>query len=211
MNREQRITQRLHEARKRQRTMTFLIPNSSFLIALLIALCSLLFANCVSQYKVVVNFSPALRDHFTQFPTIEVDIAALTDGEANELKQAGVEKYFAPDSGFRERFQSQTAFYYREEQHTYVLPSRAPVWQAWKLKDAANVLVIASLPPEASISPGADPRYLVVKMAKSFVLARTLNVMVEPRRVVQLSSSAAKALGNEASAPVTVEQWMEKR
>jgi len=148
---------------------------------------AVLCTSCVSQYKVTVNFSPELKEYFTEFPTIEVDIAAITDSEANELKQAGVENYFAPGSGLRERFQSRTAFFYQEEQGGFVLASRDPVWQSWLLKEPTSILVIASLPPGPSTSPEADPRYMVVKMAKSYILARNLKILVEPERIVKLN------------------------
>jgi hypothetical protein len=176
-----------------------------------IILCSLL-TSCVSQYKVVVDFSPILRDHFTEYPTIEVDIAAVTDSEADEVKQMGVEKYFAPDSGIRERLQSQTCFFYREEQNTYVLPSRAPVWQSWLLKEPANILVIASLPHDPSMTPQAEPRYLLVKMKKSFILARTINILVEPKKVIRLAKAYSASSKKKSDEPaVVVEQWVETR
>ncbi|MDR2500785.1 MAG: hypothetical protein LBD37_06885 [Treponema sp.] len=168
------------------------------------ALCS----GCVTQYKVTVEFSPLLRDHFTEYPTIEVDIAAVTDGEADEVKQAGVEKYFSPDSGFRSRLQSQTCFFSQEDQAAFVLPSRAPVWRQWRLKNPANILVIASLPQDGAMTPQADPRYLLVKMKRSYILARTLAVLVEPKKIIQLSRSQAKAKTNK---PQTAEQWIEER
>jgi hypothetical protein len=174
----------------------------------------LLCAGCVSQYKVVVDFSPALQSHFSTYPTIEVDVAAVSDGEANEVKQAGVETYFAPDSGLRERLRSQTCFFSREGVARYVLPSRAPVWQEWKLKDPANILVVASLPPDPSMSPDADPRQLLVAIKKSVVLARTLYVLVEPQKVVQVSRSRAKAQAQEnprVEDTLAYEQWVESR
>ena len=170
----------------------------------------LLCSGCVSQYKVAVDFSPALRDHFREIPTSEVDIAAVTDGEADEVKQAGVEKYFSPDSGIREKLQSQTCFFYREEQKTFVLPSRAPVWQEWLLKKPTNILVVASLPHDPSITPQADPRYLVIKMKKSFVLARTIYILVEPRKVIQISRARSKAK-SERDTTRSSEQWVEPR
>jgi hypothetical protein len=169
---------------------------------------ALVCSGCVSQYKVVVEFSPALREHFTEYPTIEVDIAAITDGEASEVKQAGVEKYFAPDSGIRERLQSQTCFFSREEQKTFVLPSRAPVWQNWRLKKPANILIIASLPHDPSITPEADPRYLVVKMKGSYIVARTINILVEPKKVLSISRPSS---GSKAAGPQGPEQWVESR
>jgi hypothetical protein len=176
-----------------------------FLMPLIVGV---LCCGCVSQYKVVVEFSPELRAYFTEFPTIEVDIAAVTDGEADEVKQMGVEKYFAPNSGIRERLQSQTCFFYREEQNTFVLPSRAPVWQGWMIKKPANVLIIAGLPHDPAMSAEADPRYLIVKMTRSYVLARTINIMVEPKKIIRLAKPSSKT---KDSKTVVVEQWVESR
>jgi hypothetical protein len=172
-------------------------------------LSALFLSGCVSQYKVVVDFSSSLRDHFVEFPTIEIDIAAITDEEAAEVKQAGVEKYFAPNSGIRERLQAQTCYFYREERKTFVLPSRAPIWQQWKLKKPANVLVIASLPQDTPAAPAADPRYMLVKMAKSFVAARTINILVEPNKITRTKKPSSQIKTGES--PVITEQWIESR
>jgi outer membrane lipoprotein-sorting protein len=178
-------------------------------LRLLVFLClGLAYSGCVSQYKVVVEFSPSLQGHFTDFPTIEVDIAAVTDSEADEVKQAGIEKYFAPDSGMRERLLSQTCFFSREDNSSFVLPSRAQVWQSWLLKEPTNILVIASLPHDPSISAGSDPRQLLVKMKKSYVFARTIYILVEPRKVIQSTRSRSKSKSDK---PETYDQWVEPR
>jgi hypothetical protein len=178
----------------------------------LLAVAGMLCAGCVSQYKVRVDFSPELNAYFHEIPTIEVDIAAVTDSEANEVKQAGVEKYFAPNSGFRERFQSQTCFFSREDNASFVLPSRSPIWHPWLNNDPSGILVIASLPHDPSMNPQSDPRYLLVKMKRSYILARTINILVEPQQIVRLThrfsapSKAAKTRKSEES-----EQWVEVR
>jgi len=178
-------------------------------VKIFILLSSFLICSCVSQYKVVVDFSPTFKEYFTEIPTIEVDIAAVTDSEVDEVKQAGVEKYFAPDSGIREKLQSQTCFFYREEQNTFILPSRAPIWQSWNLKDPTTVLVIASLPHDPSMTPQADPRYVTVKMAKSYVLARTINILVEPKKVIRLAQAYSKTKTKKDKATPAAEQWVE--
>jgi hypothetical protein len=167
----------------------------------------LLCSGCVSQYKIVVDFAPSLQEFFTAYPTIEVDIAAVTDGEADEVRQAGVEAYFAPNSGIRDRLQSQTCFFSREESGSFVLPSRAPVWQDWLLKDPANILVIASLPYDPAITPGSDPRLLVIKMTESYVFARTLYVLVEPKKVIQRSQPRSSSTEDTPAS----EQYVESR
>ncbi len=165
-------------------------------------------AGCVSQYKVVVEFSPGLQEYFTEYPTLEVDIVAVTEDEVNEVKQVGVEKYFAPDSGFRERLQSQICFFSREDAARFVLPSRAQIWKDWRLKKPDTILVIASLPYDSSMSPEADPRLLVVKMKNSYVFARTLYVLVEPKKVVRISRPQTESPTENVQA---YDQWVEPR
>lgn len=176
-----------------------------------LALLSVICAGCVSQYKVRVDFSPELQAYFNEIPTIEVDIAAVTDDESGEVKQAGVEKYFAPNGGFRERFKSQTCFFSREEDSGFVLPSRAPVWWSWQSKTPANILIIASLPHDPAMSPQSDPRYLVVKMKRSFILARTINILVDPKQIVRLSKPPSKSLKSKRGKVQESEQWVEVR
>ncbi|MFP3040550.1 hypothetical protein LQZ19_01900 [Treponema primitia] len=168
----------------------------------------LLFSGCVSQYKVVVGFSPQLQEYFNEYPTIEVDIAAVTEGEAAEVKQEGVEKYFAPGGGLRERLRSQTCFFYRENNGLFVLSSRAPVWREWALKKPENVLVIASLPYDSAMSKDADPRLVLVKMKQTYVLAKTLYFLVEPQKVVQASKISGSAEEGKAASSG---QWIEVR
>jgi len=176
----------------------------------LLAFAAVLLAGCVTQYRVVVDFSPTLREHFGEFPTIEVDIAAVTESEANEVREMGVETYFAPGGGIRERLQVQTCFFYREQQYSFMLPSRAPVWWAWRLRNPDYILVIASLPPAPSMTARDDPRLLTVRMVRSFVFARTINILVEPQRITQVAreSRASRTRGERSPA---VEQWVETR
>ena len=169
---------------------------------------ALAFTGCVSQYKVVVDFSPILRDHFIEYPTIEVDIAAVTEAEADEVKQMGVENYFAPGSGIRSRLQSQTVFFYREELHSFLLPSRAPIWNSWLQKKPDTILVIASLPHDPSMTAQADPRYLTVPMARSYIFARSIYIWVEPKRITRVTRAATKK-GDAQS--TSSQQWVETR
>jgi hypothetical protein len=181
-------------------------------LRLLLFLClGFLCSGCVSQYKVVVDFSPSLQGYFTALPTIEVDIAAVTDSEAGEVKQLGVEKYFAPDAGMRERLLSQTCFFSREDSSSFVLPSRAPVWLNWKLIEPTTIMVIASLPYDPSMTPESDPRQLLVKMKKSFGFARTLYVLVEPKKVIQSTRSRSRTKSKQEDKTETYDQWVEPR
>jgi hypothetical protein len=174
---------------------------------LLIFAMAILCSACVSQYKVVVTFSPSLQGYFTEYPTIELDIAAVSDSEAGEVKQMGVENYFAPDSGIREQLQGQTCFFSREEDVRFILPSRAPVWFSWLLKKPTSLLVIGSLPHDSTMTATVEPRVLLVNMKKSYVFARTVYILVEPKKITQISRSQSKSKDKTQ----TYEQWVETR
>ena len=174
----------------------------------LFILLALFFTGCVSQQKVVVDFSPTLRGYFHEYPTIEVDIAAITDAEADEIKQMGVEEYFAPGNGIRGRLETQTVYFYREEIHSFVLPSRAPIWFRWNQKKPTTIIVIASLPHDPSMSASADPRYLTIPISKSVVFARSAYIWVEPKRIVRVSRATSKKGESETT---QADQWVEIR
>ena len=158
-----------------------------FLLVVFGALCT----GCAGTYRVGVEFLPVLRDHFIEYPTIEVDIAAVTEKEADEVRQMGVEKYFAPNSGIRERLHSKTFFFFRDGQHTFTLHSKDPAWKNWLKKKPEYIMVIASLPFDPSMSSQDDSRYMTIKMNKGRWRIRgrsqTVNIQVEPGKITPLS------------------------
>ena len=160
----------------------------------LIVFC-VLFSGCAGTYRVGVEFSPALRDHFIEYPTIEVDVAAVTDKEADEVKQLGVEKYFAPNSGIREQLHGETFFFFRGGQNTFLLDSKNPVWSIWRRKKPTHVMVIASLPHDPSISSQDDPRSMTVKMTgrriRFWRRTSNINIQVEPKRIILLTEPSS--------------------
>ncbi|MDR0410279.1 MAG: hypothetical protein LBH18_07805 [Spirochaetaceae bacterium] len=151
----------------------------------------LFFSTCVSQQKVVVGVSGQLAVSYTAYPSIEVDIAAVTDGELAEIKDAGVENYFAPYSGIREKIGAQTMFFSEEQTKPLTLLSRAEIWKSWLEKDPSTLVVIAGLPhdPDMPPPPVPDPRIITVPLKKRLIFASNLYILVEPKKITQVKKA----------------------
>jgi hypothetical protein len=151
--------------------------------ALLVA--GLFFPSCISQQRVMVGISDQLAVNYAAYPSIEVDIAAVTDGDLAEIKDGGVENYFAPNSGIRGKIGAQTMFFAEEQTKPQTLPSRAEAWKIWQQRDPTTLVIIAGLPhdPEMPAAPAPDPRIITVPIKKQFIFAPNVYILVEPKKI----------------------------
>jgi hypothetical protein len=149
------------------------------------------YSGCVSQQKIIVGVSERLAANYTSYPSIEVDIAAVTDGDLAEIKDAGVENYFSPNGGLREKINAQRMFFSEEQTKPLMLASRAEIWKSWLQKDPSNIVVIASLPhnPDIPAAPAPDPRIIVIPIKKRFIFASNLFVLIDPKKIVQVKKA----------------------
>jgi hypothetical protein len=159
------------------------------------------FSACVSQQKVVVGVSGQMATSFLAYPSIEVDIAAVTDGELAEIKDAGVENYFAPNSGIREKIGAQIMFFSEEQIRPQLLPSRSGAWSDWLKKAPSTLVIIAGLPydPEMPEAPAPDPRIITIPVKRRFIFAQSVYAMVEPKRIVQVKKKQVNPEVNSES------------
>jgi hypothetical protein len=148
---------------------------------------------CVSQQSVVVGISRDLTANYALYPSIEVDVLAVSDEDLDSIKNAGVETYFAPNSGFREKMAPQTFFFSEEQTKPQSLASRSERWKQWLDKDPSTLVIIAGLPhdPEMPAPPAPDPRILTFPIKKRFVFTPKVYVLVEPKKIVQVKKAPA--------------------
>ena len=151
-------------------------------------LAGILSSACVSQQQVIVGISRDLSSNYALYPSIEVDVFAVSEEGFAEIKDAGVETYFAPNSGFREKVNPRILFFSEEQTKPQAIDSRAEIWTLWLEKDPSTLVIIAGLPhdPEMPASPAPDPRILTMPIKKHFVFATKLYVLVEPKKIVQI-------------------------
>ena len=132
--------------------------------------------------------SPDLKRQFNEYPSIEVDIVAVDAAQAAEIKQAGLENYFAPDSGVRSKAGAKTFFFSQEQTKVLTLESRDGAWFKWLSQKPVTLIVIASIPHDSGMTPSPDPRIVSVSMKPGFIVAKTLNVLIEPKSLSVLKS-----------------------
>jgi hypothetical protein len=141
-------------------------------------------SGCVSTYKVSVGITKELKDYYTIYPSIEVDVVAVTQAEADEIKKGGIEDYFAPNS-LRDRLSPFTLFFSDDNTAPEILFPQNSMWKEWKQKKPNILAVIASLPPVPDM-PASDLRMLFIPMKKHFFMAKRVYFQVEPHRVAQI-------------------------
>jgi hypothetical protein len=144
-------------------------------------------AGCVSQYNVITGMSELLDDRGV-YPSIEVDIAALTDKEVDEVKSLGVEGYFSPENTMRRRIEPFTVFFSNEGTMPVTLLFDDIPWKTWMRKKPATLFIIASLPPadEDEAGGGADGRMLFIHMKRTVLGVQTKYIRIEPDKIVEV-------------------------
>jgi hypothetical protein len=155
-------------------------------LGICLGLCS-----CVTEYKVVVGVSPEVKNFYKAFPSLEVDVAAVSDADAKALQNVKNEDYFAPNSALRARIEPKTFYFTEEDTGRATLRSRDKIWKDWNKNKPTTIFVIASLPPvttDGSADGSPDPRSYFEKMKKSYILARTLKIEVDPQKITKVNS-----------------------
>jgi hypothetical protein len=143
-----------------------------------------LFAGCVTRANVMVGISETMKEHYAIFPSIEVDIAAVTDAEANDIKSEGVGNYFSPNSSLRTNLAPFTVFFSEEHTAPVFLWAHGEAWKKWQKKKPTNLAIMASLPHDPD-APPADPRILMIPLEKR-PFSSTVYVEVDPKKVIQV-------------------------
>ncbi|MDR2096662.1 MAG: hypothetical protein LBP76_14260 [Treponema sp.] len=141
-----------------------------------------LFSGCVSRFNVITGMSELLDDRGV-YPSIEVDIAALTDKEVDEIKSLGVEGYFSPGNTIRRRIEPFTVFFSNEDTTPATLLFDDIPWKTWMRKKPKTLFIIASLPPAEE---EADERMLFLPMGRTVLGVRTKYIRIESNKIVEV-------------------------
>jgi hypothetical protein len=154
-------------------------------------------SSCASRAGVVVGFSAEMEEYYDIYPSIELDIAAVTDAEVNSIKSEGVGNYFSPGSSIRTNLAPFTIFFSEEHTAPVVLWFHDEVWKIWRKKDPANLAIMVSLPQDSS-APPSDPRILIIPIKKRY-LSPVFYVEVYPKMVNQVHQRPADPKPQKAS------------
>ncbi|MDR2842019.1 MAG: hypothetical protein LBV52_02335 [Spirochaetaceae bacterium] len=132
-----------------------------------------------------------MEKFYGEYPSIELDIAAISDGDVSEIKNSGVENYFAPNSGLREKINATTMIFSEEQRKTLRFGARDVIWMSWLGNKPSTLLIIVSLPhdPDMPASPAPDPRIIMVPIKQTFIFAPTVYLLVEPKKLVRVKKT----------------------
>jgi hypothetical protein len=144
----------------------------------------LLLSGCVSHFNVITGMSDLLEERGV-YPSIEVDIAAITDKEVDEVKSLGVDGYFSPKNTMRRRIEPFTIFFSNEDTLPVTLLFDDIPWKTWMRKKPKTLFIIASLPPEEE-EGGAEGRMLFIPIKRTILGVQTKYIRIESNKVVEV-------------------------
>jgi hypothetical protein len=143
-------------------------------------------SSCYKHYLITLGISRTLLDHYGIFPSIEVDITALTSQAADEIKTAGVEGYFAPGSALRAGAAPYTLRFSEEITAPVTLNYRELGWKQWVKRKPEKLVLLVNLPYSADMKSG-DGRILTIDIKERFPQWEDIYFQVEPQRIAELT------------------------
>ncbi|GHV82883.1 hypothetical protein AGMMS50212_02230 [Spirochaetia bacterium] len=160
------------------------LKNAAWFVLLAVILVSL--ASCYKHYRITVGISRELLDYYGIYPSIEVDITAVTSGMADEIKTTGVESYFATGSALRKSAAPYTLRFSEEITAPITLNYRQLGWKKWVKRKPDKIVLLVNLPYSADMKSG-DGRILTIDVKEQFTQWENIYFQVEPKRITEVS------------------------
>lgn len=155
----------------------------------------------VPHYDVEVYPSAELTQQYGYMPSLEVDVAGVTENEAGRIKAVNIDRYFTADNALRKSLKPETLRFSEDDVVYKVLSEDSGRWNTWNDKGADSIALIVNLPVAAE-KPQDDGRKLIVPIIKEGTFSRnsgTLRFEITPAGIIQinrvpevLSSSSVK-------------------
>jgi hypothetical protein len=143
------------------------------------------FNACTINRRVIAGVSSDIQNYYDIYPSIELDVAAVTDDEANQIKSDGVDGYFSPANQLRRRLEPFTAYFDEETTAPRELHRWESYWDKWKGKKPAHLVIIADLPHSPGM-PKDDPRMIFINIKKTLFTPSPVYIEIEPEKIVRV-------------------------
>lgn len=158
-----------------------------YLVQLLVLAVFLLgLSSCYKHYLITLGISKALSDYYNIYPSLEVDITAVPASVADEIKTAGVESYFAPDSRLRLEASPYTVRFSEEITAPVTLSYRELGWKKWVKKKPDKIVLIVNLPYSADMK-ASDGRILTIDIKERVIQWQDIYFEVGPKQISEVS------------------------
>ncbi len=152
--------------------------------AFLTALCALS-AGCATKMTVQAGLSESLKEYYSIYPSVEIDIAAVTNEEAEDLKKTNADAYFSVGNPMRESLSPYTLTFFSEQTAPQTMKYNVEIWDKWLEKDPEKIAVIANMPGKSE-EKGKDPRILILNMESGFLNHKKIYVEAKPGSIVRI-------------------------
>ena len=155
-------------------------------LTLLSVFCALS-SGCATRMTVQAGLSENIKEYYSIYPSVEIDVAAVTAEEADELKKANVDSYFSVGNAMRESLSPYTFAFSAEQTAPQTMKYNVPQWDKWLEKEPEKIAVIANMPRKADEKEkGKDPRILILDMSSGFMHHKDLYVEAKPGSIVRI-------------------------
>jgi hypothetical protein len=142
--------------------------------------------SCASNRGVMVGISEGVEAHYGIYPSIEFDVAAVTEDEAGQIKKMGVDGYFSPAEPLRKRLNPFTVYFGEENTVPCVLHARNNLWKTWRKKKPSSLVLIADLPHSPNMPPDDDPRLILIDLEKNIFTPGIIYIEIEAEKIVRI-------------------------
>ena len=149
----------------------------------------LLSSGCATRMTVKAGLSENIKDFYSIYPSIEIDIAAVTEEEAEDLKKTDVDGYFAVGNAKRDSLSPYTMTFSAEQTKPQTMKYNVYNWNKWLDKKPEKIAVIVNMPRAAAEGEkGKDPRVLIMDMSSGFLHHKELYVEAKPGSIVRIKN-----------------------
>ncbi|MGN1281798.1 MAG: hypothetical protein ACI4UM_07840 [Succinivibrio sp.] len=132
---------------------------------------SVILSGCGSSYPkfdIEVSPSTALVKKYGYYPSVEVDVAGLSESDAVKFSSYPVDKYFEDNSGLRAYLEPYTMHFSQEDLKTKVLDPDNEAFARIMEKEPVYLVLIANLPYADKESKTLDPRKYILRIEDGF-------------------------------------------
>ena len=155
-------------------------------LTFLIVFCALL-SGCATRMTVLAGLSENIKEYYSIYPSVEIDVAAVTEEEADELKKSNADNYFSVGNAMRESLSPYTFTFSAEQTAPQTMKYNVPQWDKWLEKEPKKVAVIANIPRKTDENAkGKDSRILILDMSSGFMHHKSFYVEAKPGSVVRI-------------------------
>ncbi len=133
---------------------------------LFVSLLLVILTGCSSLYKYDVQVSPSkeILKAYGNFPSIEVDVAGVSEEEAHLLSSYPLDKYFAPNNSMRRHIAPVTLHFSDLDWQPKIIEGGSAEFKKWKERGATHIVALVNLPFTDEENKSLDPRIYILKI-----------------------------------------------